>query len=192
MMVGGAIVVVAVALFIRTFGGSSQQTPSPSGAVDPPRGVRSFVIADAGHTDRPVEYDVTPPVGGQHAAAPQTCGFYTGAVRSENAVHSLEHGAVWITYRPSIGRSQLEILRRLAEGHAKVLVSAWPSGLPAPVVASAWGRQLRVRSASDGRLAQFIAAFEGGGNAPEPVAACQGVGETGEVSAAPTSSLADV
>ena len=43
-----------------------------------------------------------PPVGGPHDGEWANCNgvVYTTAVRDENMVHTLEHGAVWITYDP--------------------------------------------------------------------------------------------
>ena len=57
-------------------------------------------------------------------------------MRDENAVHSLEHGAVWITYQPDLPQEQIEKLSDLAQRNRFVLVSPYPD-LPAAVVASA-------------------------------------------------------
>ena len=137
-----------------------------------PEGTREFSV-DEGHTVETVAYDPVPPVGGEHDATPQTCGFYADPIRSENAVHSLEHGAVWITYQPDLPPDQVDRLRTLAENEGKVLVSPFEN-LPAPIVASSWGRQLTLDSAADERLGQFIQRFRN--NAPEPRASCSGVG----------------
>ena len=137
-----------------------------------PEGTREFAVS-AGHTAEPVAYDPAPPVGGEHDSPPQTCGFYAAPVRSENAVHSLEHGAVWITYRPDLPADQVDRLRTLAEDEGKILVSPF-ADLPAPVVASSWGRQIRLDSAEDNRLRQFVQRFRA--DAPEHSAPCIGVG----------------
>ncbi|HSH81963.1 MAG TPA: DUF3105 domain-containing protein, partial [Herpetosiphonaceae bacterium] len=129
----------------------------PSLQAAPPPGVQSFEVTERDHVQVPVNYPQTPPVGGDHALRWQTCGFYDVPVASENVVHSMEHGAVWITYRPDLGVEEIDSLRRLASRWTHVLVSPFPD-LPAPVVASAWGRQLRLDSAGDPRLLQFIRA----------------------------------
>jgi hypothetical protein len=110
-----------------------------------PDGVREFAV-EAGHTAETVSYDPTPPVGGEHDPTPQTRGFYAVPVRNENAVHSLEHGAIWVAYRPDLPPDQVDQLRALANEESKVLVSPYGE-LPAPVVASSWGRQLWLDSA---------------------------------------------
>jgi len=67
------------------------------------------------HVTRPVTYSVTPPVGGQHNAVWVNCGVYDKPVPSERAVHNMEHGAIWITYRPSLPASEVDQLRAFAE-----------------------------------------------------------------------------
>ena len=86
----------------------------------------------------------------------------------------MEHGAAWITYRSDLGPEEVDRLRSLAEGEDFVLVSAWDTGLPSPVVASAWGRQLEASSASDPLLGEFVRAFQVGPQTPEPGAPCTG------------------
>lgn len=138
-----------------------------------PRGVTQFDISQRAHVLTPVSYPQTPPVGGPHSPVWQNCGFYRVAVVNEHAVHSLEHGAVWITYRPNLASPDIAALKVLANSQKYVLVSPYP-GLPAPVVASAWGRQMRVSSAADPRLDQFVRAFELGMQAPERGGPCTG------------------
>ena len=118
-------------------------------------GVQTFE-AVAGHQEGTIPYPQVPPVGGIHNPIWQQCGFYDQPVPSERAVHSLEHGAIWITYRPDLPQAEVDGLAALARGRNLILVSRWESGLPAPVVATGWGRQLRLESTSDPRLAQFI------------------------------------
>jgi hypothetical protein len=138
-----------------------------------PAGTESFAIADRTHVQRPVGYAQQPPVGGDHAPIWQNCGFYDFQVRNENAVHSLEHGAVWITYQPDLPDAQVRVLRDLARSRDHILVSPYPN-LPAPVVASAWGKQLHLGSVEDPRLEEFVRAFRLGRQAPEAGERCDG------------------
>jgi Protein of unknown function (DUF3105) len=148
------------------------------GGSTAPSGVTSYSNLSRSHTEAPVNYPQNPPVGGPHNPVPQNCGFHTKPVQNENAVHSMEHGAVWITYRSELTQSQVEKIGNLAD-QSCVLASPYP-GLPAPVVASAWGKQLKVDSANDPRLEQFVSAFRQGPQTPEPGAPCSGgVGSPG-------------
>ena len=125
------------------------------------------------HVTTKVTYPQTPPVGGNHSPYWLNCGIYTSPVPNENAVHDLEHGAVWITYQPSLPKAQIDTLTKLATGQTYLDLSPYP-GDSAPVVASAWGLQLKLQSASDPRLAEFIKKYKQGPQTPEPGAACTG------------------
>ncbi|NHZ71068.1 MAG: DUF3105 domain-containing protein [Proteobacteria bacterium] len=113
------------------------------------------------------------PAGGAHNAVWQNCGFYADEVNSENAVHSLEHGAVWIAYDPAAGSSLANELRQYVSRNEKVLVSPVP-GQAAPIIVTAWGQQLELDDPSDTRLGQFVNEFTGASSAPEPGGRCNG------------------
>jgi predicted small secreted protein len=138
----------------------------------PPAGVTSYSNLSRDHTKEPVDYPQSPPVGGPHNPIWQNCGFYSKPVRDENAVHSMEHGAVWITYSPDLPKDRVEKIKSLTQ-KSYVLASPYP-GLPAPLVASAWGKQLRLNSTNDPRLEQFVRAYRQGPQTPEPGAPCRG------------------
>jgi len=125
------------------------------------------------HSEAPQTYAQTPPVGGVHSSVWQNCGIYDQPIHNENGVHSLEHGAVWITYQPDLPAATIEHIRSLARGHDHVLVTPYPN-LPKPVVASAWGLQLPLDDVNDPRLALFISRYESGPQTPEPGAVCSG------------------
>lgn len=119
------------------------------------------------HVLGPVVYSVTPPVGGDHYGVWMNCGIYDKPVPNERAVHNLEHGAVWITYRPSLGAADVTALRTLVlkqtkgtGGNRYMDLSPWSDdALPAPIVVTAWAHQLPVQSPSDPRIQAFIDAF---------------------------------
>ncbi len=148
-------------------------TGSAAAPGDPPTGVEYFDVADASHTEDPVEYLQDPPVGGPHHPQWLNCGFYSEPVPNEHAVHSLEHGVVWITYDVGFATGvELAALRDFAT-EDKVLVSPYPGLFEFPVVASVWGAQMRFASALDPELRQFIDALKDV-TAPEPGAPCEG------------------
>jgi hypothetical protein len=140
----------------------------------PPGEVKTYDVGPGDqHTDGNVDYAQTPPTGGEHNPVWQNCGFYDEPVTEENAVHSLEHGAVWITYSPDLPQDQVDQLRDLAHSQTYVLVSPYPE-LPSPVVASAWGKQVSLQSADDPALERFVRAYRQGPQTPEPGAVCTG------------------
>lgn len=139
--------------------------------------VTTFKISSRNHVTSAVDYAQTPPAGGDHNPVWQNCGVYRTAVANENAVHSLEHGAVWLTYQPALAAGEITRLESYATNQTHLLVSPYP-GLPVPIVAIAWGVQRRFNSAADPGIAAFIKAYELGPQAPEPGALCaRGLGE---------------
>jgi hypothetical protein len=145
-----------------------------SGGSGTPSGVEDVDVGQAGqHTEETVDYGQSPPAGGEHNPVWQNAGFYEEPVRNETAVHTLEHGAVWITYQPDLPQEQKDAIRELSEAQTCVLASPY-EGLDAPVVASAWGKQLRLESADDPALERFIQTYHQGPQTPEPGAACTG------------------
>lgn len=138
--------------------------------------VVSFDYTSGQHVQQgqPVSYTESPPVGGQHDPYWQTCQFYSQPIRSENAVHSLEHGAVWITYRPDLPQDQIDELQQIADGDGFILVSPYPN-LQAPVVVQSWNHQLVLTGADDSHLKKFIKEYKTNPDTtPEYGASCSG------------------
>jgi Protein of unknown function (DUF3105) len=184
-LIFGATAVVALAIIGGTAYGIMQQNDDGSVNADSrlePRdvgidGVEYANITDSTHVEGDVDYPETPPIGGDHNADWQNCGFYSDSVADENAVHALEHGAVWITYSDDLSDGQVDQLRQLATPGAYILITPHDD-LPSDIVASAWGYQLQLDSADDPRLQQFLEKFVQGEQTLEPGAAC--TGGTGE------------
>jgi hypothetical protein len=112
------------------------------------------------HVTKPVKYDTSPPTGGNHSQVWADCSgtVYPNQIANENAVHPLEHGAVWITYRPGLAAGSVATLAKLVTGQNYTLMTPY-AGLKTPISLQAWGYQLFVNSASDPRIVAFIKAL---------------------------------
>lgn len=138
----------------------SAQDPDPSTRIS---GVTKVYYKAAQHVraDQRVAYDQSPPFGGPHDEVWATCTgiVYPNPLRTENAVHALEHGAVWITYNPdTIGADDLDSLKKKVSGEQFLFLSPYP-GLDHPLSLQSWGHQLKLDSAGDPRVDQFITAL---------------------------------
>ena len=143
-----------------------------------PEGTESYGDLEQTHVDTPVNYLQTPPVGGPHNPVWQNCGFYDVEFPKERGVHSMEHGAVWISYSPDLPAEDIAVLKAFADNGNEVLVGPY-TGLPSPVVASAWGKQFIPDGVNDPLLAQFVGYFDDGPQTPELNTPCsQGTSET--------------
>ena len=149
----------------------------PDSAGDAPEGVEGVVVVPVTsneHVRYDVEYPTAPPAGGPHLGIWLNCGFYPVPVLDELAVHSLEHGAVWVTYRSDVAAVTLGELQVLAAQSSHILVSPYEDQT-SPLVLSAWARQLHLDSITDPRFDRFMDVYLfDGPTAPEPGVACSG------------------
>lgn len=139
--------------------------------------IEGVVVEDGqtnNHVDAPIDYDADPPSGGDHADIWLNCDVYDIPVPEANAVHSLEHGVVWIAYDSALDADDVSTLEALHASEPDRMILSPHEDLPSPVVAVAWERRLEVDSADDPRLADFVDAYVNGAQAPEPGAACAG------------------
>jgi hypothetical protein len=172
-LAGGGILAVLVVAGLFYLG---NQGPSPTASGDI-EGAVIFPDPGQGHEDGDLTYSQDVPVGGIHNPEWQNCGIYDQPVRTENAIHSMEHGAVWIAYQPTLPAEQVEILRNLvreeqASSQERTILLAPKPDVQDPIVATAWRVQLRLEDASDPRLVQFLRTYQKGPYYPEPGASC--------------------
>jgi hypothetical protein len=120
-----------------------------------------------------VHYDSTPPIGGNHSPYWADCNgtVYAQPIANENAVHALEHGAVWVTYKEGLPQSQVDTLKQDVQGQTKVFMSPYP-GLSSNVSLQAWGYQLKVNSVTDPRITSFIGTLAGNDSITPEVTGC--------------------
>ncbi|MPZ84569.1 MAG: DUF3105 domain-containing protein [Actinophytocola sp.] len=187
-MIMGVIVIVLLAGGVFTYAFTqvnekekwvaSEDNQDPSDNID---GIKKVTYDGAQHVtaEQRVAYDQSPPFGGPHDQSWANCAgtVYDKAVRSENMVHSLEHGAVWIAYNPDkIKGGALDTLKSKVEGQPYMMLSPYP-GLDKPISLQSWGHQLKVDKADDERITHFIDSLrENQYQNPEPGGRCDSDG----------------
>lgn len=145
-----------------------------------PAGVVKYDYA-SNHIEGEIDYSAQegykgeiPPAGGAHNSTAQQCAVYDQPIRVESALHSLEHGAAWITYQPSLPQDQIDKLKDIADGDAYILMSPL-EGQPSPIVLTAWNTQLQLQSFDDTTVQRFLRSYKNKqGVTPEFGAACSG------------------
>ncbi|SCE82148.1 Protein of unknown function (DUF3105) [Micromonospora viridifaciens] len=150
------------------------------GVVDYRKKDKDLVVGGK-HEQGPIKYDILPPVAGPHNDAWQNCmgDVYDAPIANEHAVHSLEHGTVWITYRPDLPADQVAKLKDRVQGKEKMMLSPF-DGLDKPISLQAWGYQLKVDNADDSRIDEFIKTLRVNASVEGPNAVCsQGITATG-------------
>lgn len=143
---------------------------------DWPPGTRVFPPLSRSHSEGNISYPVSPPVGGDHAPDLAGCRFYDTPVAISSAVHSLEHGAVWLTYRPDVRQDVETWVGDLMRMHPKLLISPLPSQRDS-LVLTAWRAQLRFDAlpkgvAANRTVTDFLSASTTRSFAPESQNRC--------------------
>jgi hypothetical protein len=173
-----AALVLIASLAAAACGGKSNAADPGTADLKPATegvpGVVEVPVSGRNHVNGHVDYPTSPPAGGNHNPVWQNCGFYTVSLTNEYAVHSLEHGAVWITYTQSVAQSVKDTLAAKAKTSPYLLVSLYPDN-PTPIVVTAWARQLRLEAYDDALVNQFISVYaQKGPTTPEVGATCRG------------------
>lgn len=140
----------------------------------------------ANHVAGDLTYESTPGVSGQHSTSPAGCGVFNQQVPDENLVHSLEHGAVGIMYKPDLDPKvikQIEDLSREYESH--ILTGPNPE-LETPIALVAWANMMKLETFEEEPMKGFIDAFRAGGQAPEAFQECPNESDTPFSAASPT------
>ncbi|MFD5573544.1 DUF3105 domain-containing protein [Streptomyces cadmiisoli] len=144
-------------------------------AAEPVAGEKTFEDLGRDHVATPVDYPMSPAVGGNHHQAWINCDgdVYDKEIGETNAVHSLEHGAVWVTYNDKAAEKDVAALKDRVSRTPYTLMSPY-ADQSSPIVLSAWGKQVSVDGADDPRVTAFLDKYVQGEQTPEPGAACTG------------------
>jgi hypothetical protein len=170
----GLVVIAAIGGFVWLFLNAKEQekaSVSELGQVTctGDQCVRAHIAAGTAHE----AYNSNPPSNGPHYDTPAQCKIYENEVVDESAVHSLEHGAVWVTYKDKTNTSLRDQLTALIkeEGSGKILLSPRAKNESAIGLAS-WGRVLNLDSFDKQKIADYIRLYRNGKATPEPLAPC--------------------
>lgn len=168
-----AVVVIATAVGGYFIVDSAQEDEKAAAA--PLKGEQSWDDLDQNHVTEDVDYKMTPPAGGDHDGAWQNCNgdVYDEPIRDENAVHSLEHGAVWVTYGDGAKEADIDKLAKRV-GETPYSLMSPHAEQTGTITLTAWGKQLTVEKADDPQVGKFFDKYVQGPQTPEQGAACTG------------------
>lgn len=119
------------------------------------------------HTGDPITYASDPPVSGAHRPIPADCGVYSAQIPKENMVHTLEHGAVGILYKPDADPDEIKEIEQIVKSYGSHTFSAPYPTLEDPYTVIAWAHLMRLDEFDKAAITEFIDVFREGGDAPE-------------------------
>lgn len=154
--------VVIVCFFVITvamlsFSGSAKAHP---GEVIPDMGHEVVLALDAPHA----AYNSVPPTSGPHMPRIAPWGVAEVQVPDVLQVQNLEDGGIVMHYDPvRVGSSTVDILKKIVvASKEQVLLEPYTKPpLPSPIVLTAWTRLLKLDTADEKTIKQFIEAYRG-------------------------------
>lgn len=134
-------------------------------------GVEEFEIIGREHIAQGTAgsgYNSNPPTSGPHWGAPATNGIHDEQLADEQTIHNLEHGHIWITYKPDISDEDRQKLAEIAKSDDwKVLISKRETNSN-PIILVAWGRLLRLNEFNEAKIKDFIKTYRNRGPEKTP------------------------
>lgn len=111
------------------------------------------------------EYNSNPPTSGPHFANSGEWGVYDKEIPDQVLIHNLEHGGIWIAYRPGADSAAVAELAKIAKEYGRKLIMAPRAANDADIALVAWTRLDKFSAAefSEKRVRDFIAAYRNKG-----------------------------
>lgn len=131
--------------------------------------VEEFPIEGRDHVSAgtSVEYKTNPPTSGAHVEQAENWGVYSKEIDDKTAVHGLEHGGIWISYK-NIDDEARKILEEIGRSNSQsVIVSLRPSNDNIIAVVS-WGRMMKLETADKALTQKYIDTYKN--QSPEKLA----------------------
>ena len=112
-------------------------------------------------------YNSNPPTSGPHYAQPTNWGIYSTPLKDEQAIHNLEHGGIWISYK-DIDEQTKSQLEAIAKANSGSVILSPRSNNDAKITLSSWLRQTKLDNYDEAKILEFIKANKN--KSPEPIA----------------------
>ncbi|HEX9595204.1 MAG TPA: DUF3105 domain-containing protein [Candidatus Saccharimonadales bacterium] len=164
------LAVIIAGFTILTLVNKNQPEQERPGVALPDNGTEHL---DPGET---IEYGgPEPPASGRHNQQPLPWGVFDQEVPDETAIHNLEHGGVYISYRPDLPREQIDRLESLfREPYAREdfaptkAVVAPRAANGSLIILTSWIRNLKLEKYDEEAIVEYY--LQNLGKSPEPLA----------------------
>ncbi len=158
LLVGSVVLVIALLVFGLVWWNKWTSKNLP-GMVITDQG-REHVGPEHKHT-----YNSNPPTSGPHFSSPAEWGVYKEELADEILIHNLEHGGIWISYKPDVPDDVRVKLENFYEKWGRKIIVTPRVKNDTDVALVAWGHldKFGVSEYSDERVDRFIKAFRNKG-----------------------------
>lgn len=114
-----------------------------------------------------VEYQTNPPTSGGHLSEAEKWGVYHKEINDKAAVHGLEHGGVWISYK-NIDDVIVEKLEQIGKNNSQSVIVSPRKKNDDNIVITSWGKMMRLESIDEALIQKYIDTYKN--NSPEQLA----------------------
>jgi len=113
-------------------------------------------------------YDSNPPSSGPHWPAAANNGVYDKELPDEQLIHNLEHGHVWISYKPDTADDVKNKLKEIVEKDSWKVVLEPREQNDSQIALVSWGRVLKMDQPDFGKIEEFIKTYRNRGPESTP------------------------
>lgn len=165
---------VGVWFFSRSQGSGTMQEGTDLSIVPvntPVEGTVEYKIASRNHVStgtKVTNYNSNPPNSGDHWDQPAKNGVYDKELPDEQLVHNLEHGHVWISYKPDVGDETKKKLEEIVKDDDWKVVLAPRSANESVIALVSWGRVFKMDEADFEKIKNFIKTYRNRGPEKTP------------------------
>jgi len=114
-----------------------------------------------------VDYQTNPPTSGNHLAQPKEWGIFTNEIDDMQAVHSMEHGGIWISYQ-DINEEEIAVLEDIGKQNSQSTLVSPRSGNDNKIVVASWGKVMRLEIVDKALIQKYIDTYKN--QSPEKLA----------------------
>ena len=100
-------------------------------------------------------YNSNPPTSGWHYSQPAKWGVHSKPLADEQAIHNLEHGGIWISYK-NIDQETKANLERITKANGSSIILSPRDANDAKIVLAAWTRLEKLESYDEAKILDFI------------------------------------
>lgn len=151
-------------------GDSASNADKPLAVSKPVEGTQEQEIVGREHVaaGTTVEYVTNPPTSGNHWAAAAKNGVYDEQLPDEQIIHNLEHGHVWISYKPDVSEDVKTKLKEIVnEDSWKVIMNPRDKN-DSKIALVSWGRVLKMDEPDYDKIRDFVKTYRNRGPEKTP------------------------
>lgn len=168
----GTVIVVAGGAFFLSTAQQGETSQQKGGKVEGKTVIgQEYELQGASHINPGTPHDPynsDPPTSGPHYPTPTKNGVHDEPIADETLIHNMEHGYVWISYRPDVSDDIKNKLKKFVQDDDWKMVLAPRAQNDAPIALASWGRNLKLSDYDEDQIKKFRDSYRNRGPEKTP------------------------